>query len=61
MIAVATAPSPRRRCTRGMPAADLAIAVTATPTSDAERARGLLAFGLELLARRDARLRAAAT
>lgn len=54
------AAAPRRRRTRGMPAADQSIAVETAPTSDPERMRGLLAFGLDLLARHEARQRTAA-
>lgn len=57
---IAAAHAPRRRRTRGMPAADQPIAIDTAPTSDPERHRGFLAFGLELLARHQARERSAA-
>jgi hypothetical protein len=52
---------PRRRRSAGMPADDQAVPVETEPTADPARLRGLLAFGLELLDRRQARHQRAAS
>jgi len=59
-VIAASAPEPkRRRLTRGMPQPGQPIAVVTTTTTDRARIQGLLAFGLELLERHDARHRRA--